>query len=153
MHRPLTIAATFSAFTLAAAVVTPLAANATPRDASITSPRQGRGTHRRGQRDVPQPVLALDGRLRPVREMHAAERAWPREQRPRPEAVVSAYLSAAATDAPNEYFHATLPWLKSSTTYTYRIGDCKDDWSTPYKFTTRDKGAFRASSSRRGSRP
>jgi hypothetical protein len=75
---------------------------------------------------------------------HASDRCvqyTPRNGHAR-ETVVKAYESAAATDAPNEYFHTMLPGLKPSTTYTYRISDCKHDWSKPYQFATRDKGAF-----------
>ena len=142
MHRPLTVAATFAACTLAAVVVTPLAANATPQDATITSPVKD-VVLTVGANETSRNLswLSTDASDRCVKYTPQSGRDHESKGRDR-EAVVSAYESAAATDAPNEYFHATLPRLKASTTYTYRIGDCKADWSTSYTFTTRDKGAF-----------
>ncbi len=142
MYRPLTVAAAFAAFTLAAVVVSPLAASATPDDATITPP----------VKDVVLTVgadessrnlswLSTDASDRCVQ--YTPQNGRDRRSNGRERGtVVAAYESAAATDAPNVYFHATLSGLKLSTTYTYRIGDCEDDWSTQNQFTTRDKGNF-----------
>ena len=127
MHRPLTVAASVAAIALGL-VATPLAANATP-----TTVKDVVLTVGANQSSRTLSWLSTDASNRCVQ--YAPKHGG------RP-AVAAAYESGVATDAPNQYFHATLTGLRPSTGYTYRVGDCRHTWSTAYTFTTRDRGDF-----------